>query len=59
MSEALDLRCTLWPTDKQEKRARKFGEGFTWTCPECGQVLVLAQGKGSYWYWKSPGKGKA
>lgn len=54
MSEPLPLRCMNWPTDDQTKRARKFGEGFTWTCPECGEVLVLAQGKGDHWFWQNP-----
>lgn len=44
--------CANWPTDRQTKKARRrFGEGFTWTCPSCGLVLVLRQGKGSRWYW--------
>jgi len=45
--------CATEPTDLQTERARRrFGEGFTWTCPNgCGQQLVLRQGKGSRWYW--------
>ena len=36
--------CANWPTDQQTKKALRFGEGFTWTCPNgCGLVLVLTQ----------------
>lgn len=50
--ERFDPLCANYPTDRQTEKARKrFGEGFTWTCPSCGLVLVLKQGKGTRWYW--------
>jgi hypothetical protein len=50
----LKVLCACWPSHQQTKRARRFGEGFTWTCPSCGLVLVLEQGKGNSWGWIKP-----
>lgn len=48
----LQLKCQGYPTDKQTKKARRFGEGFTWTCVSCKRQFVLTQGKGNTWSWK-------
>lgn len=52
MAEPLGLQCSYYPDDKQTKKAKKFGIGFTWTCPRCGQQLALQQGQGDYWFWQ-------
>ncbi len=48
----IELMCQNLPTDRQTRKAKRFGEGFVWKCPLCGDVFVMTQGKGSYWYWK-------
>lgn len=50
------LLCANWPTERQTAKARRFGEGFTWTCPTCGLVLIMEQGKGPLWHWTTPSK---
>lgn len=50
--EPLAVQCPNSPTDKQDKLAKKFGEGFTWTCYACGEQRVLVEGKRDYFYWE-------
>lgn len=51
MDENLGLQCNTYPSDSQTRKAKRFGEGFTWTCPDCFKRFVLKQGKGNYWFW--------
>lgn len=51
LDEEVTLPCVIYPTDKQTRIAKKFGEGFTWTCYSCGEILVLRRGKGTHWFW--------
>lgn len=51
MAGKLNVKCLNGPSEKQFKKAKRFGEGFTWTCYTCGEQKVLVQGKGDYWRW--------
>lgn len=49
--DLLVLPCINHPSENQTKKAKRFGEGFTWTCYVCGGQKMLVQGKGNSWRW--------